>query len=95
MEVRVQEDTSWREHWQPARDTMLENLGVDVLADAKRYVAVHTGRLRNSLEAAVQDGVLEVGSTDVEYSVDQELGTSTMHAHPYLQPAMYQHRELR
>lgn len=95
MRVRVQEDQTWRSHFDTAIDTMMEHLGEDVLTDAKHYVAVRTGRLKNSLDSEVRDGVLRVGSRDVDYSVDQELGTSTQPAQPYLQPAMYQHRALR
>lgn len=95
MSTHVREDPSWNSHWETMKDGMLEQLGDEVLRDAKHFVHVRTGRLRDSLDAEVQNGVLRVGSRDVDYSVEQELGTAHQPPHPYLQPAMYQNRRLR
>ncbi len=59
--------------------------------DAKRFVAVDTGRLRASLAHEVKkEGKEVVGivGTNVEYAIEQEYGTGKMPAHPYLRPAL-------
>ncbi len=61
-------------------------------ADAKRLVAVDTGRLRASITNQVRQitrDVIEgrIGS-NLSYSAYQELGTSKMPAQPYLRPAL-------
>lgn len=59
--------------------------------DAKKMVAVDTGRLRNSITHEIirykKDVIGRVG-TNIPYGIFQEYGTSRMSAHPYLRPAL-------
>ncbi|KKK87283.1 hypothetical protein LCGC14_2754790 [marine sediment metagenome] len=59
--------------------------------DAKKMVAVDTGRLRSSITHEIirykRDVIGKVG-TNVNYAIAQEYGTSRMSAHPYLRPAL-------
>tara|TARA_Y100000310_G_C19952537_1_gene477509 strand:+ start:92 stop:415 length:324 start_codon:yes stop_codon:yes gene_type:complete len=59
--------------------------------DAKKMVAVDTGRLRNSITHEIirykKDVIGRVG-TNIHYGIFQEYGTSRMSAHPYLRPAL-------
>lgn len=61
---------------------------------AKEYCPVDTGRLRNSIAHAVVDGghVVVIGS-NVVYAPYQELGTSKMAEHPFLRPAIENHKD--
>ncbi|MBA5222224.1 HK97 gp10 family phage protein [Streptomyces griseoaurantiacus] len=94
MRIRFAIDPSWQQHLEPAEDQALEKLGGDILSDMKRTVPVRTGRLKASLDAETHNGVLRVGSRDVDYSVDVELGTSEQPAEPYMRPALYRQRSL-
>jgi HK97 gp10 family phage protein len=54
---------------------------------------VDTGRLRNSITHAVDEGDRSVAiGTNVEYAPYVELGTSRMQGWPYLRPAATEHR---
>jgi HK97 gp10 family phage protein len=94
MRVRFEIDRAWQQHLEPQENAALEKLGDQILPDMQRHVPVRTGRLRASLDAEVQNGVLRVGSRDVDYSTDVELGTSTHPAEPYMRPALYRQRSL-
>ena len=62
-----------------------------VESDAKRFVAVDTGRLRSSITHEItesKDEVRGVVGTNVDYAIPQEYGSSKMSAHPYLRPAL-------
>lgn len=64
-----------------------------VLADAKRYCPVDTGRLRASLAHEIEmskDGVTGRVGTNVKYGVYVEYGTSNPNypKQPYLRPAL-------
>lgn len=62
-----------------------------VEGDAKRMVAVDTGRLRASITHEVEkkgDEVMGRVGTNVVYGVFQEYGSSKMAAHPFLRPAL-------
>ena len=62
---------------------------LEIDKNAKAYVPVDTGRLRSSInnQKLTQDGLNHAISTDVEYSVFVEKGTSKQRAQPYLRPA--------
>ncbi|KND38481.1 HK97-gp10 family putative phage morphogenesis protein [Streptomyces acidiscabies] len=94
MRVRFEIDPSWQQHLEPEENAALEMLGDQILPDMQRHCPVRTGRLKSSLEAQVENSVLRVGSRDVDYSVDVELGTSTHPAEPYMRPALYRQRSL-
>lgn len=55
---------------------LLHGIGEPIRDDAKAIVHKKSGRLADSLIAEVRGGVLRVGSTDVNYSTDVELGTA-------------------
>ncbi len=94
MRVRFEIDPSWQRHLEPAQDAALEKLGDQILPDMQRDCPVQTGRLKASLDAEAHNGVLRVGSRDVDYSVDVELGTSSRPARPFMRSALYRQREL-
>ena len=94
MQVRFNIDRSWQQHLEPEETRVLEELGEKILPDMQRNCPVRTGRLKASLDAEVQGDVLRVGSRDVDYSVDVELGTSEQSAEPYMRPALFQQRSL-
>lgn len=54
-------------------DAALGAVGARMAANARMYVPVDTGRLRNSIGYGASGGVLQVG-TDVDYAVYVELG---------------------
>lgn len=73
--VRI--DPSAREHVDAAIGDWLENtIGSAILSDARNYVPKRSGRLAESLRAEVQRKVLRVGSLDVNYATDVEMGTA-------------------
>ncbi|MFJ8935357.1 HK97-gp10 family putative phage morphogenesis protein [Streptomyces sp. NPDC102365] len=94
MHVRFEIDPSWQQHLEPAENEALEKLGDQILPDMQRNCPVQTGRLKASLTSQVENQTLRVGSRDVDYSTDVELGTSARPARPYMRPALYQQREL-
>jgi hypothetical protein len=55
---------------------LLRDIGEPIRDDAKAIVHKRSGRLADSLIAEVHDQVLRVGSTDVNYATDVELGTA-------------------
>ena len=87
MTVRL--DPSAQAHVDTAVGKMLEHLGEDILTDARRFVPVATGRLRESLDSEVNERVLRVGSRDVKYSVYVELGTAPHVIRPKTKKALY------
>lgn len=87
MTVRI--DPSAQAHVDAAVERMLGNLGEDILADARRFVPVDSGRLRESLDSQVVNRVLRVGSRDVKYSVYVELGTAPHVILPKTKKALY------
>lgn len=73
-------------------DRALWAIGATAEGYAKRLCPVDTGRLRNSI-THVSDGESAYIGTNVEYASFVELGTSKMHARPYLKPAATQHSD--
>lgn len=94
MRVRFEIDRSWQQRLEPEETRALEKLGDQILPDMQRNCPVQTGRLKASLDSQVENQVLRVGSRDVDYSVDVELGTSTHPAEPFMRPALYRQRSL-
>jgi hypothetical protein len=92
VRVEVKMDKGWEQKLDPEMKHLLTRVSDLILADAKDEVPVRTGRLRDSLMAEVSDGEARVGSRDVEYAEDVELGTDDQQAHPYLKPALYKPR---
>ena len=73
--VRI--DPSARGHVDAAINDWLDNvIGRGILGDAQNFVPKRSGRLHDSLRAEVHDKVLRVGSLDVNYCTDVEMGTS-------------------
>lgn len=72
----------------------LEAIGLTAEGYAKELCPVDTGRLRNSITHAVDEGeqVVYIG-TNVEYAPYVELGTTRMGARPFLGPAASQHSD--
>jgi phage protein, HK97 gp10 family len=60
---------------------------LDVEAGAKQRVPVDTGLLRNSIQSTMEGELTGVVSTNVEYSIYVEYGTTRMSAQPYMTPA--------
>lgn len=72
-------------------EAALEQFGVIVQEDAKRYCPVDTGRLQGSIKSKVENNTVIVG-TDVEYAAYVEFGTSRQRPQPYLTPAFEQNK---
>lgn len=69
----------------------MEIIGMKAEKYAKALCPVDTGNLRNSISHRVV-GTDEVHiGTNVEYAPYVELGTSRMHARPFLRPAVTDH----
>ncbi len=59
--------------------------------DAKRFVAVDTGRLRSSITHEITESKNEIKGvvgTNVNYAIAQEYGTSKQSGQAYLRPAL-------
>lgn len=69
----------------------LERCGLLIEAYAKDLVHVVTGRLRNSITHEVGDKEVTIGS-DVSYAGFEEEGTSKRQPHPFLRPALEEHK---
>lgn len=78
----------------------LEKLAREIAADARRFVPIDTGRLRDSIETTVigDDTVRITASAENQqgdvYGGYVENGTSKMDAQPYMKPALYRRRSL-
>lgn len=72
----------------------LAAIGLTAESYAKDLCPVDTGRLRNSITNAVaaKEQAVIIG-TNVEYAAYVELGTTRMHARPYLRPAVSNHTD--
>ena len=70
----------------------LESIGLVAEGYAKLACPVDTGRLRNSISHARDDTAAYIG-TNVKYAPYVELGTSKMHAQPFLRPAAENHAD--
>lgn len=66
----------------------LDQIGSAAEHHAKDMTPVRTGALRSSIwHRPTGDQEESVGTDTIEYAVYVELGTSKMHAQPYLRPA--------
>lgn len=66
----------------------LDQIGSAAEHHAKDITPVRTGKLRDSIwHRPIGDQAEGVGTDTVEYAIFVELGTSKMHAQPYLRPA--------
>ena len=73
-------------------NSSLGNVGKALAANARYYVPVDTGRLRDSIGWSVSEGVLRVG-TSVPYAVFVELGVSGRPGAHFLRNAAVMHAE--
>jgi len=64
----------------------LEIVGENIVADAKAFAPVKTGRLRDSIGKKIVNRELEVYA-EAEYAAYVEFGTSRMRPQPFLRPA--------
>jgi len=69
----------------------LEIIGENIVADAKAFAPIKTGRLRNSIGKTVFGRELEVYA-EAEYAAYVEYGTSRMRPQPFLRPAFEANR---
>lgn len=76
MAVHGRRDPSAQAHVDEAINDFLSEIGARILADAKAACPKKTGRLAESLISEVHDKVLRVGSRDVNYATDVEMGTA-------------------
>lgn len=64
----------------------LRKTALDIEADAKIFVPVDTGFLKNSISSDISEYHAEVGPT-ADYAHYVENGTSRMNGQPYMRPA--------
>ncbi len=77
MAARMRIDPSARAHLDEAiNDWLGDTIGPAIRDDAKAACPKDTGRLAESLISEVHDKVLRVGSRDVNYATDVEMGTA-------------------
>ena len=69
----------------------LEIIGEEIVADAKAFAPVKTGRLRDSIGKRVAGLNLEVYA-DADYAAYVEYGTGRTSPHPFLRPALEANR---
>jgi len=76
-----------------AKRVALETLGLVCTRYAALNAPVDTGRLRNSItyKIVIDEEAVYVG-TNVEYAPYVELGTSKRKPHPYIKPAVEDHK---
>lgn len=67
------------------------NVVEEIAQDAARLAPRDTGHLALSIHAQGDDRVV----AEADYAGYVEMGTSRMHAQPYLRPALYRKRNLR
>lgn len=72
----------------------LEDLGREILEDAKRAAPVDTGHLRDSGSFEVDEEGLTVGF-EAEYAEFVSDGTSSMRGNPFFRQAIYKRRITR
>lgn len=87
--MRVRINPEWQHRLAQRKERLLEKVGDDLLPEARRRCPVDTGRLRDSLDFEIHGDVLELGSRDVEYCQDVELGTSHQAPEPFLRPTLF------
>jgi len=85
-------DAGWQQKLEPEIQDMLRKVADMVLSDARDEVPVRTGALRDSLISEVSEMEARVGSRDIDYAEDVELGTADQSPQPYLKPSLYQQR---
>jgi HK97 gp10 family phage protein len=75
---------------------IMENVGMNTVAEAKSLAPVRTGRLRDSISyEADEDALMMTFRADTNYAIYQEDGTSKMAPNPYLrEPAAHAEDEL-
>lgn len=91
--MRIAVRRNWKDDLKKPTTEMIRRVASEVLADARRFVPVDTGELRDSLDMEVIGTSARVG-TNNDYAVYVEKGTSKMKAQPYLRPAAYKKRSL-
>lgn len=75
-------------------DKMLQakhNVGAFCVEKMRYYVAVDTGYLQSRCEYVIHMNELWL-QNDAPYALFQEKGTSKMRAHPFMYPAVYNHK---
>lgn len=98
MSLQIKSDNreAFRSKLRAAIPVALEEIGQVAEGYAKKKCPVDTGRLRNSITHAIEDGDSggrAVIGTNVDYAAYVELGTSRQKAQPYLKPAANNHKK--
>ncbi|MGH8571200.1 MAG: HK97-gp10 family putative phage morphogenesis protein [Gammaproteobacteria bacterium] len=87
-------DANARREIDRAVQRLLTQVGDAVTADARRFVPVDTGKLRDSIERGpVRDDTVTVHAR-TDYAVFVEMGTRRMSAQAFLRPALFRKRAL-
>lgn len=71
--------------------TILEMIGNNAVQNAREYVPVDTGDLRDSIYWDRDDRAVSLHA-DMDYAAYVELGTTYQKAQPYLRPAVENHQ---
>lgn len=107
MAVHISIDPGWKRHLNGPIHRMLDQIGGEVSADAKRLAPVRTGRLAGSIGHAVNgEGMASYAriKASANYAAYVELGhhlvawghdtDKFIPAQPFLRPALYRRRGL-
>lgn len=89
VRVKVNVDVAAKQLKRNMKD-FLQEVGAFLEDKMDEYVAVDTGNLQSNNEHVVEEKSVVAGN-DEEYAVFQEMGTSTMAAHPFVEPAAMNH----
>lgn len=73
---------------------VVSNTALQIESDAKRLTPVDTGTLRRSINTSIENsGMTGIVSTNIEYAIHVEFGTSRQTAQPYMTPAYAQNKD--
>lgn len=87
-------DAQAQSHIDAATRRMLERIADDIVADARRFAPVDTGRLRDSISRGPASSDHVAIAAYADYAAYVELGTSRQPAQPFLRPATLRRREV-
>ena len=87
IEIRFNRFPQMAEKVHDAVSDIVRKTALDVEGQAKIFVPVDTGALKNSIDVQMEGDLTAVIAPHTEYAAFIEFGTSKMAAQPYMTPA--------